>query len=156
MQQVQKMASDTLIVGFNLDTTTIDREVIPVQQHRTKARHEPVDYVTCLGLGMRFVFRQTGPKHRATGAHYVHWMGRGGHRLQCLFHSLRQSAHGLQTSLVVAQFSVIRQFTVHQQVCDFLEFGDLGKIRDVIATVMQVVSCTAYRTNGRIASSCSR
>ena len=56
----------------------------------------------------------------------------------------RQAAQGLELGFVTGQLSDGRQLAVDQQVSDFLELAGGGDIKNVIATVMQIIAAATY------------
>ncbi len=44
------MPADGVIIGLDINSLAIDSKVVPVEQHRTQARHQAVDNVARLRL----------------------------------------------------------------------------------------------------------
>jgi hypothetical protein len=151
VQQVQEMCGDRIVVGFGLDATAVMAELVPVQQHRTETRHQPVGDVARFVDRARVLFRKYRAEHRTTGAHHVHRMRVRRQQFQRVLHLRRQAAQTLQLGLVCRQFRACRQVFVHEQVRDFLERRLLGQVLDVVAAVVQVVAGTANRADRGIA-----
>lgn len=63
MQQVQEMPADGVVVGFHINVVAVEREVIPVQQHRAEAGHQLVGDVARAGVVVVVLFRQHAAQH---------------------------------------------------------------------------------------------
>ena len=151
VKQVQEVAADGIVVGFHLDALAVDRVVIPVEQHRTEAGHQPVDQLAgLLGRLLRFL-RQQAAEHRAAAAQHIHRVGRRRQLFQGVLQGLGQPAHRAQSGLVGLQLGAVGQLAVDDQVGDFLEFGALGEIEDVVAAIVQVIALSPYGADGGIA-----
>ncbi|MPM57795.1 hypothetical protein SDC9_104618 [bioreactor metagenome] len=125
--------------------------MVPVQQHRPQAGHQPVGDVARAGQVVVVFFGQRAAQHRHAGAHHVHGVAGGGQLFQCFLHARGQAAQGAQLVLVGAQFGAGGQLAVHQQVGDFLVLADLGHVGDVVATVVQIIARLADRAQRGVA-----
>ena len=71
VQQVQEMATDGIIIGFDLDAPAVVGEVVPVQQHGAERRHQAVGDVACALDVVVVFFRQRAAEGRDAGAHQL-------------------------------------------------------------------------------------
>ena len=151
MQKMQDMAADRIVVGLDLDAPAVDREVIPVHQHRAERRHQPVGDVARAGVVVVVLLGQRATERRDAGAHHVHRVRRGRQLLEHVAHDRRQAAQRLQLGLVGGQLGTVRQLAVYEQECDFLELARRRDVEDVVAAVMQVVAGAADRAQRGVA-----
>ncbi len=82
MQEMQEMGGDRIIVGQHFDALAAVREVMPVAQHRSQARQQPVSQVagSCGIVPARL--RHQAPQRGHPGAQHVHGMAGGGQLLE--------------------------------------------------------------------------
>ena len=140
VQQMQEMPADRVVVGLDLDAPAIVAVVIPVEQHRAEPGHEAIGDVPGVGHIVVVLLRQYRAEHRDAGAHHVHRVRRGRHAFERGLDGGRQAAQRAQLRLVGCELGGGRQLAVHEQIGDFLEFGLVGEIEDVVAAVVQVVA----------------
>ena len=110
MQQVQEVPADRVIVGLDRDSQSRMAVVIPVAQHRAKARDEAVGDVARASRVVIVFLRKCAAQHRRAGAQYVHRMTRSGQCFQRGANRSRQSAQPLQFGLVAfssARFGIL-------------------------------------------------
>ena len=72
MQQVQKMAADGVIVGFDKNMLAVMAVVIPVSQHRAERGDQAIRNIACTGDAVIILFRQRATQHGHTGSQHVH------------------------------------------------------------------------------------
>ena len=97
------------------------------------------------------LLRQDTAEHRNGRAHDVHRVAGSGQRLLCILHRSGQPVQALQLGLVAPELALIRQFSMNDQIGDFLEFGGGVDVKDVVATIVQVVTGLAHRAQCGIA-----
>ena len=140
VQQVQEMPADRIVVGLDVDAPARMRVVIPVQQHRAEARHQPVGDVARLGELVVRIFRQHRAERGAGAAQYVHRVRARGNALEHAAHRGRDAAQAAQLGLVGGELRRGGQLAMHEQVGDLLELRRIGEIQDVVAAIVQVVA----------------
>ena len=140
MQEMQVVAADGVVVGDGLDAFAALRKVMPVQEHRAHARHQPIGNPLRAGRVVIFRFGLDGAEHRHRGAHHVHRVRGLRHVLEHRLQLLRQRAQALQALLVRGELGARRELLVHQQIGNLFELSLVGEIEDVVAAVVQVVA----------------
>ena len=148
MQQVQEMPADRVVFGLDIDAASAVRVVIPVEQHRPERGHQSVGDVARAGDVVILLLRQGGAQGRAAGPHDVHRMGARGHLLQHAQHRPRQPAQAHELRLVAAQLRSRGEFSVHQQVGDFLELALLRDVENIVAAIVQVIAAAPDGAQG--------
>ena len=151
VQQVQKMAADRVVLGFDVDPHTALCPVVPVEKHRAERRHEPVGYIPGSGWIVRLALRQHGAQRRDRRAHDVHRMRSRGDALQRLAHRRRDAAQRPEPGLVLAELGQSRQLAMHQEMGDLLELATVRDVEDVVAAVVQIVAGAAHGAQGGVA-----
>jgi hypothetical protein len=151
VQHVREMAADAVVVGLDINPPAMQREVVPVEQHRPQRGDEPVgDVARPIGLVPRG-FRQHAGQHGDARPHHVHGVRCGGNGLQDGPHRRRNAAQHVQLRLVAAQLGLGRQGAVDEQMRYLLEAAAWRDVENVVAAVMQVVARAADRAEPRIA-----
>jgi hypothetical protein len=137
---MQEMTADRVVIGFDVDPLAVMAPVIPIEQHRSEARHQSVGDVARAGRGVIAFFGNDCTEHRDRGAHDVHRMRGGRNLLERDFDGRRDAARINEFRLVGRELAYRRQRAVHEQIRDLLEFADIGDVEDVVAAVMQIVA----------------
>src|SRR5258706_806493 len=148
VQQREEVAGDRVVVGFHFDAPARMREVVPVQQHRAEARHQPVGDVARLGQLVILAFRQHRAERRAGGTHHVHRVAICRDALENVLHQRGDAALRLELPLVGGELGLGRQLAVYQQIGDFLEFAAIGDVENVVAAIVEVVAAAPDRAQG--------
>ncbi len=152
VQQVQEMATDSLILGLDRNAFAVKSEVIPVQKGRPQGRHQLVGNVTGAGVVMVILLRCDTAQNRDIGAHHIHGVRGRWQGLQGQHHTGGQATQRLKLPLIGGQFDGVGQLAVHQKIGDLLKLRCLGEIKNIIAAIGQIIAGPAHRTQGRIAS----
>ncbi len=139
----RKWPADRIVRRFHLDALAAAREVMPVEQHRSERRHQPVGNIQRRLRRMRLRLRLERAEHADTDAQHVHRMRAGRQLLERSLHARRQTAQAAQALLVVLQFGARRQLAVQQQIRHLFELALRRKIEDVVAAIVQVVAGAA-------------
>ncbi|MNN21626.1 hypothetical protein D3C81_1349550 [compost metagenome] len=134
------MAAQVGFAGDAVDAHTVMAEAVPVAHDRREGGDQAVGDVALL---VEAVLRFQGAEHRAAGAHHIHRMGVGRDALEHFLERLRQIAQTLQVLQVDIQLRGGRQFSIEQQVGDFLEQAVLGQLPHVVAAVGQASTLLA-------------
>ena len=146
MQQVQEVTADRVVVGLGFNPSAIVAVVVPIQQYRTERSHQTIcDIARARGVMIIFLWQDT-TQCRNTRPHHIHRMRRCRQPLQASFHIRWQAAQRFQFLLISLQLSSRRQFSVNQQMRDLFKLAALREIKNVISTVMQVITGATYRT----------
>ena len=151
MQQMQKVATDGVVPGFDLDAAARVAEVVPVKQHAAQAGHQAVGDIAGARKIVVVFLRQRAAQGGDTGAHHVHGMAGGGQLFQRSLHAAGQAAQSLELGFVGPEFGVGGQLAVYQQVGNLLKLADLGNVQNVVAAVVQVVAVPAHGAQCRVA-----
>ena len=92
-----------------------------------------------------FFFGQNAAQRGDARAHYIHGMRRGRQPFKYCFHIRREATQRLEFLLVRLQLSGRRQLAMHQQMRDLFEFTGISDIKNVVATVVQIIAGFADR-----------
>ena len=151
MQQVQEVPGHRVVVGLDVDAATAVREVIPVAEHRSEARHQVIgDLARTRGVVI-IGFGQHAAQRRRAGAHDVHGMRGRRQLLEDGAHGRRDAAQVLELGLVGGELLSVRQFAVDQQIGQLFELAGLGHFEDVVAAIVQVVAAAAHAAQRGVA-----
>jgi len=114
MQQMQEMSGDGVVVGLHVDAAAAVREVIPVAEHGSEARHEVVGDFPRARSSVIIGFGKHATKRRRAGAHDVHGMRGGRQLLEDGAHGRRDAAKILELGPVGGELRGVRQLAVYQ------------------------------------------
>ena len=140
---MEEMAADAIVIGLDIDAPSMQREVVPVEQHRPQRGDEPVGDIPGAVRLMARRLGQHAAEHGDARPHHVHRVRGGGNGLQRRPHRRRNAAQHAQLRLVAAQLGLGRQGAVDEQMRDLLERAARRDVEDIVAAIMQVVAGAA-------------
>src|SRR5439155_22708120 len=119
VDQMEKVAGAAVIVGLGLYAfTVISSDVMPVDQDGTEATGQPIgdgDLISARSFSLQ------RPEHGAAGPHDVHRMRAAGYLFKNGFKLRGEPAQSRKRFFVIAQFALIWQTAVDEEIGDFLE-----------------------------------
>ena len=92
MQQMQKMATNGIVIGLDINHAAVVAVVVPVQQHRTKTGHQLIGDITRTRMIVVIFLRRHAAEYRHARAHHVHRMRRWRQFFQRRLHRCRDPA----------------------------------------------------------------
>ena len=105
---MEEVAADACIIGLDIDPPPVQREVVPVEQHRPQRGDQPVgDLARPIGI-VAGRLRQHAAENGDAGPHHVHRVRGGGNGLQHRPHRRRNAAQHAELRLVASKLGLGR------------------------------------------------
>ena len=132
---MQKVPTDRVVIGFDIDDLAIVAVVIPVQQHAAQARHKPIGNVPCARGVVVLFLGEHAAQCRYARSHDIHWVGGRRQRFQHGFNGCGNAAQGHELALVASELCLVGKFAVDEQISHLFELTGVCEIKDVVATI---------------------